>query len=191
MTFCMEPSISSVVIVDDRGQRVAARYFSDGLQTLASQQKLEASLLSKALKSTAAGEADIVLFDGHVAVMRAGKDVHLFVTGDPDENEIILVEVLNALYNALSSLLPGGSLNSRAMMERLDVVLLVLDELVDGGVILEMESSAIVARVGMKGTEGSASASVMPGVPGSSTTPQQALLSFKEQMTRAFKATGN
>ena len=191
MTFCMEPSISSVVIVDDRGQRVAARYFSDKLQTLASQQKLEASLLSKALKSTAAGEADIVLFDGHVAVMRAGKDVHLFVTGDPDENEIILVEVLNALYNALSSLLPGGSLNSRAMMERLDVVLLVLDELVDGGVILEMESSAIVNRVGMKGTEGSASASVMPGVSGSSTTPQQALLSFKEQMTRAFKATGN
>ena len=36
----------------------------------------------------------------------------------------------------------------------------------------------------------SSSSAVMPGAPGSSTTPQQALLSFKEQMTRAFKATG-
>lgn len=191
MTLYSEPSISSVVIVDDRGQRIAARYYSDQLQTLPSQQKLEAALLQKALKSTASGEADIVLFDGHVAVMRDGKDVHLFVTGDQDENEIILVEVLGALYNALTALLPGGSLDSRNMMEKLDVVLLVLDELVDGGVILEIEPSAIVNRVGMKGTEGSASASAMPGVPGASTTPQQALLSFKEQMTRAFKATGN
>ncbi len=193
-TLCMEPSISSVIIVDERGQRIAAQYYSNGLQTLAAQQKLEASLLNKALRSSAAGEADIVLFDGHVAVMRAGKDVHLFVTGDQDENEIILVEVLNALYNALSSLLPGGSLSSRNMMEKLDVVLLVLDELVDGGVILEIESSAIVNRVGMKGAEGSAAASAVPGMPGvagSASTPQQALLSFKEQMTRAFKATGN
>ena len=191
MALCSEPSISSVVIVDDRGTRVATKYYSDGLQTLAAQQKLEASLLSKALKSTASGEADIVLFDGHIAVMRAGKDCHMFVTGDQDENEIILVEVLNTLYNTLSTLLPGGSLDSRNMMEKLDVVLLVLDELVDGGVILEIEPSAIVNRVGMKGAEGSSSASAMPGAAGSSTTPQQALLSFKEQMTRAFKATGN
>jgi len=191
MTLCSEPSISSVIIVDDRGERIAARYYSERLQTLAVQHKLEAALLSKALKSTATGEADIVLFDGHVAVMRAGKDVHLFVTGDQDENEIILVEVLNALYNALSSLLPGGSLDSRNMLEKLDVVLLVIDELVDGGIILEIESSAIVNRVGMKGAEGSAGgSSLMPGVPSSSTTPHQALLSFKEQMTRAFKATG-
>ena len=45
------------------------------------------------LKSSSTDEADIVLFEGHVAVMRAGSDVHLFVTGDQDENEIILVEV--------------------------------------------------------------------------------------------------
>jgi len=189
MTLCSEPSISSVVIVDERGERIAARYYSDGLQTLASQQKLETALLNKALRSTASGEADIVLFDGHVAVMRAGKDVHLFVTGDQDENEIILVEVLNALHSALSSLV-GSSLDSHTMMEKLDVVLLVLDELVDGGVILEIESSAIVNRVGMKGADGSGASSAMPGAPGASTTPQQALLSFKEQMTRAFKATG-
>ena len=61
------------------------------------------------LKSSSTDEADIVLFEGHVAVMRAGSDVHLFVTGDQDENEIILVEVLNTMHEALTSLL--GSLD--------------------------------------------------------------------------------
>jgi hypothetical protein len=36
-------------------------------------------------------------------------------------------------------------------MDKLDTVLLALDELVDGGVILEIEPSAIVNRVGMRG----------------------------------------
>jgi hypothetical protein len=192
MTFCAEPSISSVVILDDRGQRIAARYYTERLQTLASQQKFEGLLHKKATKSAASGEADIVLFDGHVAVMRQGKDTNFIVTGTMDENEIILVEVLGTLFNALTSLMPGGSLDSTTMLEKLDVVLLVLDELVDGGVILEIEPAAIVSRVGMKGTEGASGASSMlPSVGGTaSTTPQQALLSFKEQMTRAFKATG-
>jgi hypothetical protein len=39
----------------------------------------------------------------------------------------------------------------RSMLDKLDTVLLALDELVDGGVILEIEPSAIVNRVGMRG----------------------------------------
>jgi hypothetical protein len=65
-----------------------------------------------------------------------------------DENEIILVDVLNALYQALSTLMP---VERRCLMDKLDTVLLALDELVDGGVILEIEPSAIVNRVGMRG----------------------------------------
>ena len=42
-----EPSISSVVIVDDQGERIAAKYYSDTLQSPAAQKKLEASLLAK------------------------------------------------------------------------------------------------------------------------------------------------
>jgi prepilin-type processing-associated H-X9-DG protein len=111
-----EPSVSAVVILDQNGERIAAQYFSDDLQTLHSQQTFERSLLNKALKtSTAGGDSDILMFDGHVAVFRAGRDVYLFVTGDQDENEIILVEVLNALYNTLASLLPGGSVDRNVM----------------------------------------------------------------------------
>ena len=187
-TIVAEPNVSSIVIIDSQGERIAARYFTDDLKTLHAQQQFEKSLLSKALKSSSQSESDILLFDGHIAVFREGKDVYLFVTGDQNENEIILVEVLNALYNAYASLLPGGSMDRHTMLEKLDIVLLALDEIVDSGVILEIEPSAIVNRVGMRGADAApAPAGLMPL---QAQTPQQALLSLKEQMTRAFKSTG-
>ena len=77
------------------------------------------------------------------------------------------------------------------MLDKLDVVLLTLDELVDGGVILEIESSAIANRVGMRGADGNAGGAggAVPGMPLQTQTPQQALLSLKEQMSRAFGST--
>ena len=186
-----EPSISSVVILDADGERIAARYYTPQYNTLALQQAFEKSLLGKAIKEQTMDEADIVIFDGLITVFRGGKDVFLFVTGDQDENEIILVDVLNALHSALSSLMP---VDRRSMMDKLDVVLLALDELVDGGVILEIEPSAIVNRVGMRGAD--ADAAQPSGSVGHSIqaqTPQQALQSFKDTMgtmARAFKAAG-
>lgn len=182
-----EPAIESVIIIDHRGERIAARYYSDQFQTLHSQQQFEKSLLNKALKSTAGGESDIMMFDGHIAVFRGGKDIFMFVTGEQDENEMILVEVLNTLYNAYASILPGGHVDRASMLDKLDLVLLALDELVDGGVILEIESSAIVNRVSMKGADGAGSGGGS-NVPLQSQTPKEALLSLRDQMKRAFNS---
>mmetsp|Transcript_17428 Transcript_17428/g.26944 ORF Transcript_17428/g.26944 Transcript_17428/m.26944 type:complete len:193 (-) Transcript_17428:171-749(-) len=189
MAMVSEPNVSSVVVLDLHGERIAAQYFADTLQTHHAQQQFEKTLLSKALKSTSGGECDITVFDGHIAVFRGGKDVFLFVTGDQDENEIILVEVLNALYNAYASLL--GSVDRGSMLDRLDDVLLALDELVDGGVILEIESSAIVNRVGMKTADaGGGGSSAAGGTPLQAQTPKEALLSLRDQMKRAFNTGG-
>uniref|UniRef100_A0A6U4IHM6 Coatomer subunit zeta n=1 Tax=Hemiselmis andersenii TaxID=464988 RepID=A0A6U4IHM6_HEMAN len=185
-----EPSISAVVLLDSDGERIAARYYTPQYATLASQQAFEKALLGKALKSQGSDEADIVIFDGLITVFRGGRDCFLFVTGDQDENEIILVEVLNTMYQALSTMMP---VDRRSMMDKLDMVLLALDELVDGGVILEIEPSAIVNRVGMRGAD--ADQMPMGGVGPNlqAQTPQQALQSMKDTlgtMARAFKAAG-
>ena len=73
----------------------------------------------------------------------------------------------------------NARLTTLNVMKSLEYVLLALDELVDGGTILEIEGSAIAARVSMKSTTAD--------VPLHEQTPGQAFSSIREQMQRHFK----
>ncbi len=73
----------------------------------------------------------------------------------------------------------NARLTTLNVMKSLEYVLLALDELVDGGTILEIEGSAIAARVSMRSTTAD--------VPLHEQTPGQAFSSIKEQMQRHFK----
>ena len=65
------------------------------------------------------------------------------------ENELVLVNVLTALHEALTSLLRGPP-DKRALLDNFDTLLLAIDEMIDSGMILETEATAVVNRVGMK-----------------------------------------
>jgi len=61
----------------------------------------------------------------------------------------VLVNVLTALHEALTSLLRGPP-DKRALLDNFDTLLLAIDEMIDSGMILETEATAVVNRVGMK-----------------------------------------
>ena len=49
--------------------------------------------------------AEIILFDDHVVVFKTLGDLNFYVTGDQDENELVLANVLYAFYEAVNLLL--------------------------------------------------------------------------------------
>lgn len=49
--------------------------------------------------------AEIGMFDGYVVVFKFTSDLHVYVTGGDDENEIILATVLQGFFDAISILL--------------------------------------------------------------------------------------
>ena len=73
--------------------------------------------------------------------------------GSQWENELILVNALLALHEALSSALRTTP-DKRSLLDNFDTLLLTIDELIDGGMIMESDAAAITNRVGMKGAEG-------------------------------------
>ena len=89
------------------------------------------------------------------AGVKARADVLMYVVGSEDENELILDTVLDGVTGALSILL-GGDVSANNILEHLDVVMLSVDETVDDGIILEVDSKTIVNRVLMQGADGSA-----------------------------------
>lgn len=178
------PQVTGLLILDQNdGSRIHAKYFGSEMRSKpAAQLNFERGLFSKTRSQTARGEAEIVMINGQVCVFRTGIDVIFYVIGGLDENELVLVSVLDGMYNALNGIL-RSHVDKKTLLDNLDIVLLTADELVDGGMILESDPSAIVNRVQMRGGQGSSNEQV----PVQELTIQQALMSAREQFTRSFQ----
>ena len=72
------------------------------------------------------------------------------VLGGGDENELILVTLLESLVDAVTALIKS-QLDKRSLHNNLGLLLLTIDEMVDGGVILEVDAHAVEARVMLRG----------------------------------------
>nr|GEV01278.1 coatomer subunit zeta-1-like [Tanacetum cinerariifolium] len=69
----------------------------------------------------------------------------LIATGD-NENELIISTVLQGFFDEVGLLL-RGNVDKKEALENLDLILLFLDEIVDGGIILETDANVIAGKV--------------------------------------------
>ncbi|XP_042509334.1 coatomer subunit zeta-1-like isoform X2 [Macadamia integrifolia] len=116
------------------------------------------------------------MLDNHIIVYKFVQDLHFFVTGGDDENELILATVLQGFFDAVALLL--SNVDKREALENLDLILLCLDEIVDGGMVLETDANVIAGKV--------ASHSMDAGAPLSEQTISQALATAREHLTRSL-----
>ncbi|KAL1932270.1 hypothetical protein VTP01DRAFT_9326 [Rhizomucor pusillus] len=135
-------SIKAVLLLDAEGNRVLAKYYGSDYSNLKEQKQFEKGLFDK----TKRAQGEVILYDNQVVLYRSNIDVFFYVVGSMEENELILLSMLNAFYDAVSTLL-RYQVEKRSIMDNLDLVVLCLDETVDGGVILETDANAIVNRV--------------------------------------------
>lgn len=152
--------VQAVVVTSFTGGRIFAKYFtgedtpetSKALVPLERQRALEASI-AQALRDPRRGgslsqEGDILLIDGHAVLYHVSEDVTVMVIGAATENELVLFNVLHSLVDALKDILNSPVLTHRLLLENYDALLLVVDEMLDEGIILESDSSTLVKEVG-------------------------------------------
>ncbi|KAI7854404.1 Longin-like domain-containing protein [Circinella umbellata] len=135
-------SIKAVVLLDAEGNRVLAKYYGSDYSNLKEQKAFEKGLFDK----TKRAQGEVILYDNQVVLYRSNIDIFFYVVGSTEENELILLSMLNAFYDAVSTLL-RFQVEKRSVMDNLDLVVLCLDETVDKGIILETDANAIVSRV--------------------------------------------
>jgi hypothetical protein len=88
------------------------------------------------------------MLDKQIAVYKLHGDVPIYVLGSHDNNELVLVAALETMQEALEILL-RGHLSKRTLLENFDYVLLVIDETVDKGVLIETDAQVIATRCAM------------------------------------------
>ena len=89
------------------------------------------------------------MFEGLTCVYRSNVDLFFYVVGSSQENELILASVLNALYDSISQIL-RKNVEKRALLDNMDAVFLAVDEICDGGIILDSDSTSIVQKVSLR-----------------------------------------
>ncbi|KAJ7951573.1 Coatomer subunit zeta-2-like [Quillaja saponaria] len=171
------PSIKNILLLDSEGKRVAVKYYSDDWPTNSSKLAFEKYIFTKTLKTSARFEAEIAVFENNNVIYKFVQDLHFFVTGGDDENELILASVLQGFSDAVALLL-RDNVDKREALENLDLILLCLDEIVDGGMILETDSSVIAGKVATHTMDAEA--------PLSEQTITQAWATAREHLTRTL-----
>ncbi|KAK4839658.1 hypothetical protein QYF36_023780 [Acer negundo] len=139
------PSVKNILLLDSEGKRVAVRYYSDDWPTNVTKLAFEKNVFIKTMKTNARMEADITILDDNIIVYKSVQDLHFFVTGSVEENELLLSSVLQEFFDAVTLLL-RNNVEKREALENLDLIFLCLDEIVDRGIILETDASVIAGK---------------------------------------------
>lgn len=173
------PSLKALLLLDaSDGTRLHAKYYANEFRDLDTQLAFEKSLFTKTRGQNAKNEAEIVMLDNVIAAFRSGIDVTFFVVGAADENELVLATVLEGYFESLMEVL-RSQVDKRTLLDNLELVLLTVDELADGGLILETDPAAIASRVLMRDAQAE--------VPIAELTIAQALASAREQFAKSFR----
>ncbi|CAF0910890.1 unnamed protein product [Adineta steineri] len=134
--------IKGIIILDNDGNRLFSKYYSQSFSTVKEQKEFEKSLFNKTHKGT----GDVILLDNWTIVYRNNVDLLFYVMGSTNENELMLNSVLTCLFDSLSGML-RKNVEKRFLYDNLDLVILTIDEICDEGIILESDPMVIMQRV--------------------------------------------
>ncbi|KAJ3438922.1 coat protein (coatomer) zeta isoform a [Anaeramoeba flamelloides] len=141
-------TVTSIILLDPKGNRIYAKFYDDRFQTQKEQKTFEKSIFEK----TKTKGVDVILQDNLITVTKTLPEFRIFVSGKEDENEMILYSVLNTIYETLL-LVFKAQFQLSILMENLDFIMLTIDEVVDRGIILELDSEIVVNRALIRGEE--------------------------------------
>uniref|UniRef100_A0A8C4QES5 Coatomer subunit zeta n=1 Tax=Eptatretus burgeri TaxID=7764 RepID=A0A8C4QES5_EPTBU len=138
-------TVKAILILDNDGERLFSKYYEDIHPIGKEERVFEKNIFNKTYRS----DGEIALLDGFTIVYKCSVDLYFYVVGSSQENELMLMAVLNCLFDSLSQML-RKNVEKRTMLDNMAGVFLAVDEIVDGGVILESDPQEVTQRVGLK-----------------------------------------
>ena len=157
----MVGDVKGVVVLDNEGKRIIAKYYNAprGLETNHNQKNFERQIFIKSNKQGNSAkvnmyENDIMTIDNYTAVFRCYTDMTIYILGDRDDNELVLAMVLDTIHECFDKVFKH-SIERKSLINNMTAVILVIDELIDQGIIMATDSATILKRINIKGASSS------------------------------------
>lgn len=121
----------------------------NNLKTVDDQKLFESDVTEKVKRlGIASNEAEVLILNKYIILCLCINDINIYVIGNENDNEIILHEILQTVYQSLNNI-TNNQIGKRQLIEKLDSVYLILDEIADSGIILETNPDIIINRLYM------------------------------------------
>jgi hypothetical protein len=137
--------IDAIIVSSIDGKRLYAKYYTNNINENARTQ-FETNLSSKLKNLQSMADPDIIQIQGRTIIYQIINDVLFQVVGPLHENELVLSEVLDALVKSQNVVL-NAQVEARTIMENFELLVLCIDEIVDGGIIIETEGDTVATKV--------------------------------------------
>uniref|UniRef100_A0A3B0MW23 Coatomer subunit zeta n=1 Tax=Theileria annulata TaxID=5874 RepID=A0A3B0MW23_THEAN len=161
--------VEAILILGENGEKIAVRYYklhpSSKLSFSEDEQKIFEKSLVDQLEQARTSEIqhDCLLLENHLVVFSIVADVYIVVVGHLTENELILSQLCKNVEKVLEYLtkyvdiyvISFYDIKKDFVYEKLASVFLLLDDVVDGGIIMETEHEVIIKRLKRKENDSS------------------------------------
>ena len=82
---------------------------------------------------------DIMTVENYVAIFRCYVDMSIYILGEKDDNELILAMVLDTVHECFDKVFKH-SIERKSLINNMTAVILVIDELIDQGIVMATDS---------------------------------------------------
>ena len=139
--------IKFILILDNSGKRIYCQYYTKEYETLESQFDFE-SRLSKitATLSIDRNQVDIFNFENYNIICRINNEVAIFIGQDENDNEVLLDHFLETFEMELFNFI-GEDLSREKVLNHYNDIVLLVDEIVTGGVVLNIDEHSLYNRI--------------------------------------------
>ncbi|XP_061605453.1 coatomer subunit zeta-1-like isoform X7 [Phyllopteryx taeniolatus] len=152
----LEPSlytVKAVFILDNDGNRLLSKYYDPELySSMKDQRNFEKNIFNKTHKADSSGKVALKSVSPH-PFHRGCLTVLMEISSTA---QLMLMSVLNCLFDCLSQIL-RKNVERRCFLENMEGAFLIVDEIIDGGVILESDAQLVLQKVNYRVDESSLS----------------------------------
>ena len=112
-------------------------------------------------------ENDIMTVENYIAIFRIYTDMSIYILGNRDDNELVLSSVLEVIHECFDKLFKH-SIERKSLISNMTAVILVIDEIIDSGIVMTTDYQTILKRINIKPMSSSS------GIGGTSSSEQAA-----------------
>ncbi|GAM29190.1 hypothetical protein SAMD00019534_123660, partial [Acytostelium subglobosum LB1] len=141
--------IKAVIIMDSNGKRIRSLFYDSALNDFKTEKDKRAFELRLHEKNKVTN-SELEIIDQYIVVGGKTGDIQVYVVGLNSVNELALLDVLNVITSLMRRICAtedSSIISKKLLLENYNMLCLYLDEVINDGIVFEVDEDTIVGRV--------------------------------------------